>query len=62
MDNTGIAYKAVANFLTSADTSLPKEVHIMNVHLDTWMYGWNWQTVQALLHGINELYNEQVIP
>ncbi len=61
MKNTGIAYHAVANFLGTIDQSLPKEFHMMNMMHDAWMYGWNWQTTQAMVHGLNELYSQEEV-
>ena len=47
---------AVENFLGTANKSLPKESHLMNLQMDANMYKWNSQTVKAIKDGLEILY------
>ena len=49
---------AVENFLGTANKSLPKESHLMNLQMDQQLYKWNPQTVNAIKKGLNILYKK----
>ena len=47
---------AVYNFLSSLDTSLPKDDHFFNALKDAFDYGWHSETFVAILEGIAKAY------
>lgn len=57
MKQDGIAYNAIANFLATMDHNEPREIHLANVLHDCWLYGWNWNTTDALIHAIHDIYD-----
>lgn len=61
MKQDGIAYNAIANFLATMDTTLPREIQVANVLHDCWLYGWNWYTTDALIHAIHEIYDDREV-
>ena len=50
---------AVENFLTSADSTIPLELHLQNLQADARSYKWSNATVQAIRAGLFEEYKEE---
>lgn len=50
---------AFENFITSIDLSKPKYQHVFNLTLDSGLYKWSVETIEAILQGIDIMYKEQ---
>ena len=47
---------AVDNFLASLDTRLTQEMQENNAYLDSFMYDWDQEVLDAILKGIRNIY------
>lgn len=56
-----INYQAIANFIATMDKDEPRNVHLYNAELDTWLYNWSWQTRDALVYAINDIYDRKFV-
>ena len=54
----GVKKIAFENFITSIDLSKPKYQHVFNLCLDSGLYKWNVETIEAILNGIDIMYEE----
>jgi hypothetical protein len=52
----GVNRKAVDNFMSSVDTDLPVNLHLLNLTYDGKKFKWNKETIEAIRHGIEEAY------
>lgn len=50
---------AVENFLSSLDLQMSKTSHIYNAISDSLSYGWDKETLQEILRGIEKAYRNK---
>ena len=55
-----INYQAIANFIATMDKQSSRTINLYNAEVDAWLYGWSWQTRDALFFAINDIYDRKM--